>query len=240
MPQPKSVFMLAGNRGRRTCAATAGRPRERGSTRSGVSAQRQRGEPVHRHRPAGGLHHGWAGAVAVARLGLGSGACALVAGTAQKLGHLGLHGGLDQQPGDILQRLDRVTLPVNRASISARIRPVGDPRPDTGVGPSLVSLRGFEGNLRSSSFTPVLGHDPACVGPAGDHASPRRVTPVARWPHPDPSASPATWRPGRRSSPSAGDVRSPRDKRESQAEDPQVGGGSTPPWKEATRWRRRR
>ena len=97
----------------------------------------------------------------MSRPGLGSGGCAL-AGTAQELGHLGLHGGLDQQPGDILRRLDRVTLPSEQGGdLSAD--PIGG-RYSTGQGrgPSLVSLRGFEGNLRSSSLTPVLGHDRAC------------------------------------------------------------------------------
>jgi hypothetical protein len=53
--------------------------------------------------------------MAVSRLGLGSGGCALVAGTAEELRHLGLHGALDEQPsaktGDSFQHLDQVTLP---------------------------------------------------------------------------------------------------------------------------------
>ena len=35
----------------------------------------------------------------MSRLGLGSGDGALVAGTAEELGDLGLHGSLDEQPG---------------------------------------------------------------------------------------------------------------------------------------------
>ena len=90
--------MLADNRGRRTCAGTVGRPdsaHRRAQAAEGAAAQRQRREPVHRHRPVSGLQRGRPGA-GPARPGLGRGCCALVAGTAQELGPLGLHGGLDQ------------------------------------------------------------------------------------------------------------------------------------------------
>jgi hypothetical protein len=57
--------------------------------------------------------------------------------TAQELGHLGFHGGLDDQPhaqpGDLLQDLAQVLLEANRSSISARIRSAADRLADTGV-----------------------------------------------------------------------------------------------------------
>jgi hypothetical protein len=99
----------------------------------------------------------------VSRLGLGSDGGALVAGTAEELGHLGLHSSLDQQSGaktgDILQHLDQVP-PSSEQAVDLGADAIGG-RYSTGHGrgSSFVSLRGFEGNLRPSSFTPVPGRD---------------------------------------------------------------------------------
>jgi len=85
----------------------------------------------------------------VSRLGLGSGGCALVAGTAQELGHLGLHGSLDEQPGaktgDIFQHLDQITLP-SEQGVDLGAEPIGG-RYSTGHGrgSSFVSLQASKG-----------------------------------------------------------------------------------------------
>src|SRR4029453_2669484 len=95
------------------------------------------------------LQRGRAVAIAVSRLSLGSGGDTLVAGTAEERGHLGLHGGLDEQPGaktgDIFQHLDQVTLP-GEQGVDFGAEPIGG-RYSTGHGRGhpFVSVRGFEG-----------------------------------------------------------------------------------------------
>jgi hypothetical protein len=64
--------------------------------------------------------------------------------TAQELGHLGFHGGLDDQPhaqpATSSKTSPRSCSEANRSSISARIRSAADRLADTGV--DLLSLSG--------------------------------------------------------------------------------------------------
>jgi hypothetical protein len=74
--------------------------------------------PRHRDRPGRGLDRRLAVAVATARPGVRAVCCSLVAGPAQEQVDLGLHRGLDDQPGaqpgNVLDDLRQVTRPVEQ------------------------------------------------------------------------------------------------------------------------------